>query len=227
MWRCKKTDDLNLKKWEYMRKVKPTTRKLKPVKKSKKKSVKYDNSRRSEKSVETQRLVLKSMVSLLVKKRGGEVQIDEIARKSGISERSIFRFFKDKKALMEATDEYVMSYVQSTMMKIPTTCVSEFAKIVFKIFDENERLMAAYLNSTFGYTARTRLRKKMNVLLVESLTKEKKIALTAENRVKVALIVSMVNAKLWEDLRNEFSLTGEEIGEVVAWAINRLSAELS
>lgn len=206
--------------------AKKAATKLKSGPRGRKRSGKYDNSRRSKKSAETQQSVIRTMVELLVKRRGGEVQIEEIARKSGISERSIFRFFKDKQALLEATDTYIMQYMQSTMLKIDAGTVADFGRDVFKLFDANENLLRAYLFSPFGHTARSRLRKKLNQALIEKLKLEAGGSFPPGSEHKVALTVSLINANLWSDLRNDFGMNGEEIGKVISWAVKILAAKL-
>jgi hypothetical protein len=57
--------------------------------------------------------------------------------------------------------------------------------------------------------------------------REKKLVMTEQNRTQVALIVSLINAKLWDDLRHDFGLSGEQIGDVIAWAVTRLSEGLA
>ena len=73
----------------------------------------YNNASRAEKSAQTQKMIIETLVELLVEKRGGEVPIEDLAKRSGITQRSIFRFFKDKKSLHEAMDKYLMSYLQA------------------------------------------------------------------------------------------------------------------
>lgn len=201
--------------------------KAKLKKKTKRKSGKYNNARRSAKSLETQQLVLKTMVELLVKKRGAEVHIDEIARRSGISERSIFRFFRDKKALYQATDGYVLHYIQSTMVKMEEHTIGEFVRLVFNYFEDNEGLWLAYIYTSFGRAARARLRGKFNELVVNKIVAEKKVDVTEENRARLALVASLVNVRLWDDMRRDFDLRGECIGEAVSWAVDTLSDRLN
>lgn len=193
--------------------------------KKKKRARAYDNTLRAEQSQRTQQLILETMVQLLVERRGGDVQIQEIAKKSGVSERSIFRLFKDRQAMLAAIDSYVTTFIQASMMKMQDKGIIDFAKDLFSIFDKNENMVIAYLYSPFGRQARGVMRRKLNKLIMEKLVADGKSP-TPEDQSKYALIVSMINARLWDDMRTDFNLKGDEIGEAVAWAIRTLTAKL-
>lgn len=192
-----------------------------------KKSRVYDNSARFEKSQQTQKVIIESLVALLVERRGGDVQFDEVAKKSGVSERTIFRFFKDKEALLKATDTYLQSFVAASVDKIQEMDVSGFAKNSFILFDEFENLTMAYLYSPFGQQARALFRKKLHQLLISKISEKKKLQHSREEEVRLALTVSLVNAKIWDDLRTDFGFSGREIGEAVAWSIQHLLEHLN
>lgn len=193
--------------------------------KKKKTARTYDNTLRVEQSQRTQQLVLETMVALLVERRGGDVQIQEIAKKSGVSERSIFRLFKDRQAMLAAIDSYVTNFIQSGVVKIQDKGIIDFTKELFALFDKNENMVIAYLYSPFGRQARGILRRKLNKLIIDKLL-DGAPSPSAQDAPKYALIASMINARLWDDMRTDFNLKGEEIGEAVAWAIRALSAKL-
>lgn len=193
--------------------------------KKKKTARPYDNTLRAQQSQRTQQMILEAMVALLVERRGGDVQIQEIAKKSGVSERSIFRLFKDRQAMLGAIDSYVTNFIQVGVARLQDKGTVEFAKELFTLFDKNENMVMAYLYSPFGRQARGVLRRKLNKLIMEKLL-DGAPAPSPHDLPKYALITSMINARLWDDLRTDFNLNGEEIGEAVGWAIRILSAKL-
>lgn len=192
--------------------------------KKKKTARTYDNTLRAEQSQRTQQLILETMVALLVERRGGEVQIQEIAKKSGVSERSIFRLFKDRQAMLAAIDSYVTNFIQTGVAKMQDKGIIEFAKELFILFDKNENMVIAYLYSPFGRQARVVMRRKLNKVILDKLLEGSEMP--AQDASKYALITSMINARLWDDMRSDFNLKGEEIGDAVAWAIRTLSTKL-
>ncbi len=198
---------------------------LKPKKKiAKKKPSKrhYDNTTRSEKSLLTQQKIIETLVSLLVKRKGGEVQFEEIAVKLGISERTIFRFFKDKETLHHAVDQYLMTYMQASMHQLDTMDFIGFAKNSFLLFDKNEPLVLAYLFSGFGHETRQIFRKKLTAVIVDRILRQKKLSLNPEIHKRMAFMATMVNAKIWYDLKTDFGFSGEEMGPTLEWAMQLL-----
>lgn len=182
----------------------------------------YDNSGRSQSSTGNQLRIIETLVELLAQRRGGEVQIQEIAEKTGITKRTIFRFFKDKKSMHEAMDEYLVSYLSAGAQQLVELNFVDFAKNAVRLFEENEAITMAYVLSPFGNEARAVLRKKLNQIMLEKITAEYGIKINKANLPRLAIIVNMVNAKIWYDLKTEHDLSAQEIGESLGWAIESL-----
>ncbi len=182
----------------------------------------YDNSTRTEKSNLTQQKIIETLVALLVERQGGEIQMDEIAAESGISERTLFRFFKDKQTLHKAVDDYLSSYMQASVKQLDSMDFVGFLKNSFVLFDKNESLVMAYLFSSFGHETRKIFRKKLTGLMTSRLALQNKLNLTPERHKRLALMVTMVNAKIWYDLKSDFGYSGEDMGPTLEWAMQLL-----
>lgn len=193
---------------------------------SKPKRRQYDNSSRAEKSEQTRKKIIETLVQILVEQKGGEVSMDELAKRSGITQRTIFRFFKDKRTLHESMDEYLVYYLKSGAEQMESLDFIGFAKNAFKLFDKHEALTTAYVFSPFGQEARVLFRKKFVQLMISKIAQETKITITPERRKRLALITSMVNAKIWMDLKSDFGFSGEDMGSSLDWALNLLLRHL-
>lgn len=199
---------------------------MRTKKKAKPKKRPYNNSTRTAKSSQTQLEIIEALVHILAEKRGGEVQIQEIADKTGITKRTIFRFFKDKKSLHEAMDQYLLSYLSAGIKQLGNYDFVGFGKNAIRTFEENEPITIAYVLSPLGQEARIIFRKKLNELMMEKIASEKKIKITKETVPRLALIVSLVNAKIWYDLKTEHQLTGKEVEEAMGWGLESLLRNL-
>ena len=203
---------------------KPKTKpKTKPKSKSKRS---YNVTTRQNESLKNRKLIIESLVELLVKRRGADVTLDEVAERSGISERTIFRFFKDKEALHQATEEYLSSYIQSSAGKIQELDVVGFAENAFQQFEFHKNLTMAYIFSPFGQQARAPFRKKMNQLVISKILAGRKTEKTPEMDARLAVIASLINAKIWYDIRTDFGIKGAESGKAIAWALRLLISHL-
>lgn len=183
---------------------------------------KYDNASRAAKAKATQASIVHTYVDLLAERRGGEVLLAEVARKTGISERSIFRFFQDKEALQTAMNEYLLSYFQMSADQLRVHDFINFAKNAFMLFDRYENLTTAYVVSPFGNQARMLFRKKLNQAMISKIATERKIDLTPKTMKRLALVTSLVNAKIWYDLKTENQYSGADMSEAIEWTLGTL-----
>lgn len=197
-----------------------------PKKDSKKTSPKrrYDNSLRAQKSAEKQKLILETMVEMLVERRGREVAMEELAKRSGISERSLFRFFKNRQALNEALDAYLGTFLQASQEQMTELNFVGFAKNAYTLFDKYENLVLAYLFSDVGREARVLLRRKLNQAMIDKIVAERPMDVTPDCRKRLAIVTSLVNAKIWHDLKVDYGFSGEDIKDTVGWALETLLA---
>jgi AcrR family transcriptional regulator len=186
----------------------------------------YDNATRLARATEGKKRIVETLVELLVEKKGGDVTFKEISARSGIPERTIFRFYTDKSELHSELDSYLGSYIGAAVVQLSTMDVAAFAKNAFLLFDKHEPLVLAYLYSPFGREARSLFRRKLNKLIDGKLRIEKKLSDNLATRKKIALICSLINAEIWNDIRKDFSYSGAEMGDSVDWAIRALIKEL-
>lgn len=190
----------------------------------------YDNSLRSQKSQELQKDIVNNFVKLLIERRGGDVKLQEIAKATGVSERTIFRFFKDKKALYQSTEQYLQGYLNSTVEMLKVHDIYDFAQEVYSVFDRHENLMMAYIFSPFGAQAREIFRGNLCALLRERIIQETKISDQEANsqpiQARLAVITSLINAKIWYDVKSDSGLNGEQTGQAISWAMKLLVSNL-
>lgn len=204
-----------------MKKMSPARPKIKPLSKATHKRD-YDNSSRALKAEQTQKHIIETYINLLAKKRGGEIPIDELAQTAGISQRTVFRFFNDKEALHQATDAYIQQYVHASLQKLQATDILEFTRNSFNLFEKYENLVMAYMFSSYGVQTRSIFRKKLNKILIDQILVSKKIKLTRLIETRLAIIVNLINVKIWYDVRSDFKHSTAEIGRAVSWCVERL-----
>lgn len=196
-----------------------TTKKTKKVRK-------YDNSSRVEKSNNNRQKIIENYVDLLVEKHGEEISLEELAERAGLSTRTLFRFFGDKKSLTQELEIYLETYVTRVAGNLQIMTVEDFAEFAFQVFDQYESLILAYLYTNFGQQSRVLFRKKFNALLMEKIKAQVPLTNNKEEMHRVHLIISMISASLWSDLRNVYNQTGAEMGKSMKWAVNTLLKNL-
>lgn len=201
------------------------TKNVKAVKKTKR-TRKYDNSSRLEKSNGNRQKIIENYVDLLVEKRGEEISLEELAERAGLSTRTLFRFFGDKKSLSQELENYLEAYVTNIPDNLQIMTVEDFAEFAFQVFDKYESLILAYLYTNFGQQSRIAFRKKINNLLLEKIRAQIPVTNNKDEQHRINLIITMISANLWNDLRNVYNQTGVETGKSVKWAVGTLLKNL-
>ncbi|MGZ3649765.1 MAG: hypothetical protein ACXVB9_19000 [Bdellovibrionota bacterium] len=108
------------------------------------------------------------------------------------------------------------------MNKLAEVGVLGFTQNCFRLFDEYESLVLAYLSSPFGQEPRAQFRHKLSMMITAKLKVETNFPSIRETLKKVALICTQINAKIWHDIRIDYGFTGAEMGEAVKWAVDAL-----
>ncbi len=182
----------------------------------------YDNASRRLKSQENRKIIVDTLVQLLVEKKGGEVTFEAIAKRAKISERTIYRFFKDKAALHQEIDRLLASFLAEGYSRIADLPLPEFGRFAFKLFDRHEPLVFAYLFSPFGYEARCAFRKRLNQAVIAKVHANFPKSNSPDKQKRIAFITALISAKVWHDIRIDYDYTGEEMGDSIAWAVETL-----
>lgn len=186
----------------------------------------YNKRLRSGKSKSSQKVIIDALVELVVERQGEDVTFAEVAERSKVSERSIYRFFNDKASLHEAMNSYLLGYLGDGNELLAQMDLPELGQHAYEIMDLHESKVLAYLYSPFGRKIRSQFRKKIHAMMALKILETKQIPMTVETGKKIAVIVSLVNANLWHDLREDTGYTGAELGPSIAWAMNTLITAL-
>jgi AcrR family transcriptional regulator len=181
----------------------------------------YNNSKRSEKSLMHRQQIIELYVNLLVDGNGQDVPLQVLAKKSGISLRTLFRFFGDKETLNQEIDNYLTQYLTSASENLNKMNFANYAEYSFTVFEQYERLFKAYLYTDFGQKSRALFRKKFNSLLLEKIKNEEQKD-SSERHLQELLIVSLINAHLWKDIKDSFGVSGTQMAPTIRWAVETL-----
>ncbi len=201
---------------------------------NKKKSVKtvrdYNNTKRREKAEINKQKIIQLYVDMLVKANGDDVPLQLLAKKSKISLRTLFRFFGDKDSLNQEIENFTTVYFSQIEERMQSMKFAEYAEFTYKIFDQYEKLFIAYLLTNFGQKSREVFRIKFYGLLLEKIQKELLLppinSLQRDYQMRMKLIVTLLNARIWKDMRDSFDHSGAEMAASIRWLIETLLSDL-
>jgi AcrR family transcriptional regulator len=166
--------------------------------------------------------VIDALVDMVSESRGFAVSYFELARRAGISVRTIYRYFPTRDDLLDALSKRVAGVVGLREYPQTRDGLAALVRTLFSGFDRHAALFDAQIQVGLASRLRARDRRKradaMQVALSAALPR-----LDADRRRAAAGVLNcLVSANTWQRLRDEVGLDGAAAGDITAWAIDTL-----
>ncbi|RUR87005.1 TetR/AcrR family transcriptional regulator [Chlorogloeopsis fritschii PCC 9212] len=186
----------------------------------------YNSQLRKKQASQTRQLILKALAEQLATKGIQDFAIADAAQRAGVSPRTIYRYFPNRDALLEALGLWIDEQLGDPPYPNSVDDIVEMVEKVFPKFDEQATLVQALLLSELGKSVRSRLRIKRRESVAQSLQPVVEHLDATEAKAVRAVIQHLASADMWNTMRDEYGLEGKESAQAVAWAIRTLIAEL-
>ncbi|MET0246477.1 MAG: resolvase [Sphingomonas sp.] len=151
---------------------------------------------------------------------GGRFNHDAVAKRAGVSRRTVYRRYPDQKALRAA----IRARIDAPMPPPASLdAVIEGLPARFAGFDARPAEATLALASTEGRAARRRARPEATrTMLIDAAG-----SLPEPERVRAAAMLGFLSeGTAWLELREQWDLTGEEAAAACRWAIETLIEDL-
>lgn len=175
---------------------------------------------------ETRRLILDAMIEQLVDTGAFEFSMFELARRAGVSARTIYRHFPSREALFDALSVRVNEQVGFHGYPTNFETAIELVRKLFPSFDRNAPLVMAQLETRKGREFRSHARKERASAIATAVETAAPHVDPQVRRYCAAAINCLMSSDSWHRLRMSMGMDGFESGEAVAWALNALRTEL-
>ena len=188
----------------------------------------YSSALRARQAAQTRELILDALIALLGDRRADEVTMRDIATSAGVSERTVYRHFPDRRALLEGLsrrvpelDGFKPSFGVGGLDDIAPT-----SRRLMELLDEHyvtARAEAVFNADPRRFAADTQANTRdMRELLAKELPD-----LSEREQLHIAAVIRcLVSSQAWLRMREEFGVPGIESGPVVAWVIDAIIREL-
>ncbi len=191
------------------------------------KSTHYRSTLREQRVIQTKKLILDAAASLLVDRGSDKVTTRKVASTAGVSERTVYRHFPDREALLQElaqrlpeVDGFTPSLAAGGLDNLPAT-----GRLRMELFEENPAaaLAQAALADPRGLAddAQTQSQELRQLLANEFPDLDK-----GEHLRVAAVLGCLLSSQAWLRMREEFGVPGTESGPVVAWVIETIVREL-
>jgi len=190
-------------------------------------STPYTSSLRDRQVAQTRELILDGLTALLGDRRADEVTTRDIAAAAGVSERTVYRHFPDRSALLEGlTQRMNIGGAKPTFGLRSLDDIPGTARQLMELLDEHyvtARAEAVFNADPRRFAADTRSNTRE---LIELLERELPQLDERERLHVAATIRCLVSTQAWLRMREEFGVPGIESGPVVAWVLDLIIREL-
>lgn len=187
----------------------------------------YDSPLRERQAQQTRDAILDALTALLEDRPVVEVTTKDIAIAAGVSERTVYRHFPDRAALLEGlTERFEGSAERPPVVPERLDDVAALVIELYRVLEDHhvEAQAEALLNADpRRFSEITQQHTQQFRELVEAglpdLDAGRQQAITAVVRV-------LASPQPWLRIRAEFGIGGDASGPIVAWAIDAMLSEI-
>jgi AcrR family transcriptional regulator len=183
-------------------------------------------SLREQHAMATRERILAAVADLLERGDVEEVTVPAVAEASGVSLRTIYRYYPTREELLEAAGRWIGEELLKHPYPRELDEVADLYQEGARDFDERPGLVRALALSQLGRHVRGYRRRERLDAIGQALRAELTELSEPELERAEAVLSYLHNMLAYTTLREENGLSGEEIGEAIGWAIRTLIADL-
>ncbi len=174
----------------------------------------------------THRRIVETALEMIAEKPQEALSHEEIAKRTGIALRTVYRHFPSRPELLDAVWQASDSKLQ--LMHYPETEEELFAAIepVYARMDAHAQLMRGLLRSNAGQEMRRRDNERRRSALERALAKATAHLDEAGKREVLGVFQSLFSGRTWEIMRDRTLLHAGEPARAATWAMRTLLAQL-
>jgi len=186
----------------------------------------YESPLRAEQRDATRNRILEAAVEQLADEGAEELTIPLVARRAGVSVRTVYVHFPTKDALFEAVSELLDDRIGAIHFPDKADDLPSFVAAIFGGFDRDEPLFTGALRTKAGREVSARRRPKRIQELEKALEPELRGLEPLERRQAFAAVYIAHSVGSWRSMKDYFGLTGSQAGDAAAWAVRAMLREL-
>jgi AcrR family transcriptional regulator len=183
-------------------------------------------SLRDEQAAAARERILSAVAQLVEKGELDDLTMPDVATASGISLRTIYRYYPTREKLIEAAGRWIGNELMRHPYPRTLDEVADLFEVGCPDFDKRPGLVRALALSRLGRRVRGYRRRERLGAISRALRDELPAAPEAELRRAEAVLAYLHNMLAYTTLHEENGLDGEEIGRAIAWAIRTLVDDL-
>ncbi|HET9159475.1 MAG TPA: TetR/AcrR family transcriptional regulator [Caulobacteraceae bacterium] len=183
-------------------------------------------SLRERQKAQTHELIVDALVEALAAGELDKMTHDALAKRTGVSRQTVYRHFPDREALLRGLWNRTNSRMLAAPM--PTSEAELLAALptLFQRFDANAELITIAQSTPQGRALRMSVKDKRTRDFLSTTAEAAEGFSGEEHRLIAAVVQLMCGGQAWLEMRQQWDLTGEQMGVAVGWAVRTLLADL-
>ena len=166
--------------------------------------------------------VLEAVLATLESRAVEDLSMADVAHLSGISLRTLYRYFPDRNSLLQAAGEYwYASLGICVQIAAPEDIAGSFRDASRKL-GTRPNLIRALIRTETGRLARSAVRSQRTAAIRNALAPLTAKLDTATGKRVLAVINHLCSASSWVSIADESGLSDAEAQVAVVWSIDRL-----
>jgi AcrR family transcriptional regulator len=187
----------------------------------------YSSPLRDRQAAATRSVILEALGAELADGSVEDFSVARLARRAGVSERTVYRHFPTRETLLDGLSEWYNERVADFPDDVAADEIAPTIAQVFADFDAHESLARGVLASPGGREMRQHARAARLARLDAALASVLKSADPERAAAARALIFALCSAQTWQSMRDEGGLDGATAGRAVARAIELILNDTS
>jgi AcrR family transcriptional regulator len=177
---------------------------------------------RDEQKEQTRTNILEAAVALVRRAGEQEVTIRAVAAAAGVTERTVYRHFKSRDALLRSVWQRMTELIARPAPAETADALVERPRNLFPQLDQERELVRGYLRSGSPRGRRTRFTEQRQQVMVRWLGEELEYVDEPSLRRRAAIASLIASAYAWQYLEEVWGMNGKEAGEAAAEALEIL-----
>ncbi|HEX5267476.1 MAG TPA: TetR/AcrR family transcriptional regulator [Acidimicrobiales bacterium] len=166
--------------------------------------------------------VLEAVTAQLESRAVDDISMADVAAASGVSLRTLYRYFPDRSSLLDAAARHVVDSLGLPVAIDGPGAVSASFQDAARRFSTRPELARALVKTTAGRTARSSVRPERSEAVAAALAPLTDGADPGAARRAAAVITHLCSLSSWVTIADESGLSDREAQAAVAWAIDVL-----
>lgn len=174
---------------------------------------------------ETRDTILEALGEIVVEEGVGELSVQQVADRAGVSHRTVYRHFSDRQGLLDALGRHVQRRLEEELDETDLTGVEDHLEALERFFDRFDHLgpsVDAMVRISFAEDVRSAQHEQRTERFREVF--EASLEEVEDHEAVFAVVRHLMSATTWWVLHREFGLDGARAGRAVVTVLRALLA---